>query len=146
MNVERVDHIHIAVRDVNKAAQLFEDLFGIKFSREMVSRRYAVKARIGAIGSLGIELLESSNPDSIIGKFIQERGEGIQAISLKVPDIDQAVAELEARGIKTESRIELPLIREANLAPQDLNGVIIELCQYQMGHPLAFAASGKTVE
>lgn len=146
MNVERVDHIHIAVRDVNKAAQLFEDLFGIKFSKEMVSRRYAVKARIGAIGSMGIELLESSNPDSIIGKFIQEKGEGIQAISLKVPDIDQAVAELEAKGIKTESRIELPLIREANLAPQDLNGVIVELCQYQMGHPLAFAASGKAVE
>jgi methylmalonyl-CoA/ethylmalonyl-CoA epimerase len=146
MNVERVDHIHIAVRDVNKAAQLFEDCFGIKFSKEMVSKRYSVKARIGAIGSLGIELLEGNSPDSEIAKFIQEKGEGIQAISLKVPDIDKAVAEMEAKGVQTISRIELPLIREANLKPEEVNGVRIELCQYQMGHPLAFAASGKTVE
>ncbi len=146
MNVERVDHIHIAVRDVNKTAKLFEGCFGIKFGKELVSKRYAVKARIGAIGSVGIELLEGTSPGSSITRFIEEKGEGIHAISLKVPDIDKAVAEMEARGVRTVSRIELPLIREANLMPEDLNGVIIELCQYQMGHPLAFAASGKAVE
>ncbi|MGD0856844.1 MAG: VOC family protein [Dehalococcoidia bacterium] len=146
MNVERLDHIHIAVQDVNKAAQLLETCFGIKFSKELVSKRYMVKARIGALGSVGIELLEGTAPDSEITKFIQEKGEGLHAVSSKVPDIDEAVAELEAKGIKTISRFEFPLIREANLMPQDINGVLIELCQYQMGHPLAFAASGKSVE
>jgi methylmalonyl-CoA/ethylmalonyl-CoA epimerase len=145
MLVERLDHVHIAVKDVNKAAQLFEDLLGIKFGTELVSKRYGVKARIGALGSVGIELLEGTRPESEIAKFVAEHGEGLQSISLKVPSIDGAVSELEVKGIGITSRIELPLIREANVKPEDVHGVLIELCQYEMGHPLAFAASGKTV-
>lgn len=145
MKVERLDHIHIAVRDVNKAAQLFEECLGIKFGKEMASKRYGVKARIAALGSVGIELLESSSPDSEITKFIEQRGEGLQAISLKVQDIDEAVAEMEAKGIRTTTRYEFPLVREVNVMPEDMHGVKIELCQYEMGHPMAFAASGKTV-
>lgn len=146
MKVEGVDHIHIAVRDVNQAAALFEKLFGINFSKEMVSKRYAVKARFAAIGSVGIELLQGTSPDSEISKFIEENGEGLHAISLKVPDMDQATAELESNGINITSRFEFPLIREANLSPQDVHGVHIELCQFKMYPPIAFAASGQSVE
>jgi len=145
MKAERIDHIHIAVRDVNKAAQFFEDCFGIKFGKELVSKKYAVKARIGALGSVGIELLEGTSPDSEIAKFVERNGEGLHAISVKVPDMDEALAELEAKGIPTKSRFEFPLIREADFLPEHMHGVMIELCQYEMGHPLAFAASGKTV-
>jgi methylmalonyl-CoA/ethylmalonyl-CoA epimerase len=145
MKVEQLDHIHIAVKDVNVAAQFFENCFGIKFGKEMSSKQYSVKARIGALGSVGIELLEDTSHDGEIGKFVEEHGEGLQAISFKVPDIDAAVAEMEKRGIRPRARFEFPLIREVVFPPDDLHGVNIELCQYEMCHPLAFAAAGKSV-
>jgi hypothetical protein len=69
----------------------------------------------------------------------------LQAISFKVPDIEEAIAELERRGIKLRSRFEFPLIREAVFQTAELHGLNVELCQYEMGHPLAFAAAGKSV-
>lgn len=145
MKVEQVDHIHIAVKDMDKAVKLFESLLDIKFSKEYIGEEIEIKSRIATIGPVGIELIQPTSPNSVVAKFIDRRGEGVHAISLKVPDIDEAVAEAEAKGIRCAARVELPMLREAELHPKDTHGVQIELCQYEMEHPAAFAVFDKSV-
>lgn len=145
MRVEQVDHIHIAVKDMNKAVSLFESFLGIKFSKEFVSEELKIISRLASIGPVGIELIQATSPDSEIAKFVERRGEGVQAISLKVPNIDEAVAEAEARGVRAVYRVDFPMLREAELHPKDTHGVQIELCQYEMHHPGAFALFEKSI-
>jgi len=145
MKVEQVDHIHVAVKDMDKAVNLFEDLLGIKFSKEFVSEEMGIKSRVATIGPVGIELIQATSADSEIAKFVERRGEGVHAVSLKVPDIDEAVAQMQAKGIRCIARVELPMLREAELHPKDTCGVQIELCQYEMAHSGAFALFEKTV-
>ena len=110
-----------------------------------IGEEIEIKSRIATIGPVGIELIQPTSPNSVVAKFIDRRGEGVHAISLKVPDIDEAVAEAEAKGIRCAARVELPMIREAELHPKDTHGVQIELCQYEMEHPAAFAVFDKSV-
>ena len=132
MKVEQVDHIHIAVKDMDKSVKLFENLFDMKFCREFVSDEMKLKSRIGAIGFVGIELIQATSPDSEIAKFIERRGEGIQAISLKVPDIKKATAEMKAKGVRLIANVELPMIKEAEFHPKDTCGVQIEFIEYDV--------------
>ena len=145
MKIEQVDHIHIAVKDMDKAVKVFENLLGIKFSKEYIEEEIKIKSRLATIGPVGIELIQPISPDSVVAKFLEHRGEGVHAISLKVPDIDEALAEAEAKGIRCIARVELPMLREAELHPKDTHGVQIELCEYEMEHPCAFALFEKTV-
>jgi len=145
MKIEQIDHIHIAVRDLNKATSLFESILDVRFSREFVSEELEIKSRIAAIGSVGIELIQPTSPTSEIAKFLERRGEGLHAISLKVTDIDEAISQMKAKGIRLTTRIELPMLREAEFHPKDIHGVQIELCQYEMEHPAAFRLFEQTV-
>jgi len=145
MKVEQVDHIHIAVKDMNKAVSFFSDLLGIKFSKEFVSEEMKIISRLASIGPIGIELIQPTSPDSEIAKFIERRGEGVQAISLKVPDIDEAVTEAEAKGVRAVFKVNFPMLREVEMHPRDAHGVQIELCQYETYHPGAFALFEKSI-
>ncbi|MFC1847998.1 VOC family protein [Chloroflexota bacterium] len=144
MKIEHIDHIHIAVRDLDAAVSFFEDILGIKFGKEYISEELQVKCRIAPAGHVALELLQGTSEDSYYTKFVESRGEGVQAISFKVPDIDEAVEELEAKGVRVTERIELPLLREAECHHKDAHGVQIELCQYDAGHPMGFALQEKT--
>jgi len=135
MKVEQIDHIHIVVKDLDKAVEFFESLLGVKFSKEVFLEEWQFKSRIAPIGPVGIELMQPTSPDSVFAKFIERRGEGLQAISLKVPDIEEAKAEMEARGIRLVSAVEVGRMKEAQFHPKDAYGVLIELCQYQAVHP-----------
>jgi methylmalonyl-CoA epimerase len=135
LKIEQVDHIHVAVKDMGKAVKFFEDLFNVKFSEEFVLEEFKIKSCVAALGFVGIELVQPTSPDSEIAKFIEHKGEGVQAISLKVSNIDEAAAEARAKGIRVVARVDLPKIREVELHPKDIYGIQIELCQYEMRHP-----------
>lgn len=145
MKIEQIDHIHIVVKDMDKAVLLFEDLFSIKFSKEFVSEELKTKSRLASIGLVGIELIQATSIDSEIAKFVERRGEGVHAISFKVPNIDEAAEEMQAKGVRLILRVELPMLREAEFHPKDTHGVQIELCEYEMAHPGAFALFEKTI-
>jgi len=141
MKVERVDHIHIAVRDLDRAIKFFSEILGTTFSEPIVDEKtFSLKS---VISPLGLELIQSLSPEGVIAQFIEKRGEGLHAISFKVPNLEEAIAELQAKGLRLVGRIQIGRIKEAQFHPKDSFGVMIELCEYQEEHGAAAAALGK---
>lgn len=115
MKVERIDHIHFAVKNLDKATRFFEEILGTKFSEDIVAPEGKVRSRIDP---LGIEIIESTSPDGLISKFIESRGEGLHAISFKVSDLDKAVEELQAKGLRLVGRLKVGNLVEAQFHPR----------------------------
>jgi methylmalonyl-CoA/ethylmalonyl-CoA epimerase len=130
--LEKIDHIGIAVKNLDEAIKLYKDIFGVEPS--LVYESSYTKARIAfiPIGESKIELIEPSNPESVMGKFLEKKGEGIHHISYKVKDVDKSLSELEMKGIQLIDR-KARKVREnekvAFLNPKNTNGVLIELIQ-----------------
>ncbi len=141
MRVEKIDHIHIYVKELDKAITFFSDILGTKFSDIIVDDKvFHIRS---ALDRLGLELVESITPDGAVARTIEKRGEGLAAISLKVPDLEEAVKELQAKGLKPISTIALGKIKEVQFHPKDACGVMIELCEYEEESGAARAALSK---
>ena len=131
MKVEKIDHVHIFVKDLDKAIQFFEKALGTKFTEPGSSENLDAKTTMDPIG---LELIEGVSKDGAVAKTIERRGEGLAAISLKVPDIEAAIAHIESLGIRLVRRIESGKIKEAQFHPKDTFGVMLELCEYELEH------------
>jgi len=142
MKVEQVDHIHIAVKDLDTSVDFFENFLGIKFSKEIIIDEFEARSKIAPIGPVGIELVEPTSSDSVFAKFIERKGEGLNAISLKVPNLDEAVTEMEARGLQPIYRTKYHNMTEVGFHPKSAYGVMIELCEYETIHGAVFACLG----
>ncbi|MFC1999339.1 VOC family protein [Chloroflexota bacterium] len=129
MKVEKLDHIHIYVKDLEKAIKFFEDILGIKFLGTKTWEQYGGGIR-EAFAPPGILLLEGTNPDSDVTKVIEMRGEGLHGISLKVANIDEGIAELQSKGMRFLNKYEVGRVKEALFHPKDSFGVCIELGEY----------------
>jgi len=132
VNVIKVDHIGIAVKSIDQAAQFWQDTLGMTITaREEVAEQKVITAFIPT-GDSEIELLEATDETSAIARFIEAKGEGIQHIALLVDDIDQALAELKARDIRlidNEPRRGAGGARIAFIHPKATGGVLLELCE-----------------
>ncbi|MBP6810545.1 MAG: methylmalonyl-CoA epimerase [Saprospiraceae bacterium] len=128
----RIDHIGIAVRELGTSNELFHKLLGeAHYKIEAVESEH-VSTSFFKIGESKIELLEASDPESPIAKFIEKRGEGIHHIAFEVEDILAEIKRLEADGF-------VPLNREPKRGadnklvvffhPKSSGGVLVELCQ-----------------
>ena len=138
MRVEKIDHVHIFVKDLDKAIKLFEEALGTKFAEPHLPQNLDART---TLDPLGLELIEGASPDSAVARFIERRGEGLAAISLKVTDIEEAIAHLESRGIRLVRRIESGKLKEAQFHPKDTFGVMLELCEYELEHGAHLASS-----
>ncbi len=136
MKAEKIDHVHVYVKDLEKAKELFEKIFDTKFSDLIVADQYQVKSRIDP---LGLEILEPTSPESPIAQHIEKRGEGITAIAVKVSDMDAAIKDLQAKGLRLVGRIKLGRIEEAQFHPKDTFGMMVELAKYDDIHGAALA-------
>jgi methylmalonyl-CoA/ethylmalonyl-CoA epimerase len=129
---EKLDHIGIAVKDLDKAIALYRDVFKIEPSLIYESSYTKAKIAFIPIGDSRIELIQPTNPESIMAKFLEKRGEGVHHLSMKVKDIAKNLAELEARGVQLIDK-KPRRVREneevAFLNPRSTNGVLIELIQ-----------------
>lgn len=130
--LEKIDHIGIAVKDIDQAIKLYKEAFGMEPS--LVYESEYTKARIAffPIGETRIELIQPMNPESVVGKFLEKKGEGIHHLSFKVNDVDQSLGELEIRGIQLidkRARKVRDKERVAFLHPKSTNGVLFELIQ-----------------
>lgn len=128
----RIEHIGIAVENLNEANELFQKLFGkAAYKRETVSAEH-VTTSFFEMGQSKVELLESTNADGPISKFIAKKGPGIHHIAFEVDDIRAEMARLKGEGFQLLS--EEPKRGADNklicfLHPKTTNGVLIELCQ-----------------
>lgn len=130
--VVKVDHIGIAVSDLAESLKMYTDILGMTLHGTETVEEQKVKTAFLPLGDTEIELLESTSPDGPIGKFIETRGQGIQHIAFRVDDIEAALAELKAKGVRLideKPRYGAGGAKIAFLHPKATGGVLIELCQ-----------------
>lgn len=128
----RLDHVGIAVKDAEAALQLYRNGLGLEPSHVETVESQEVKTIHIPIGDSGLELLESTSPDGVIARFIENRGEGIHHIAIEVPDIKSTLAKLKAEGyrlIDETPRQGANNMLVAFVHPKSTNGVLLELCQ-----------------
>jgi methylmalonyl-CoA/ethylmalonyl-CoA epimerase len=136
MKVEKLDHIHIYVKDLDKAMARFEDLLGVEFTGPFTEFADEWGSK-GAFAPPGIDLEAPTRPNSAVAKVIERSGEGlVGGVSFKVPDIESSIAELEGKGMKLLGRITMGGLKEAWFHPAGAYGVLIELCEYQGANAL----------
>ena len=102
--IEKIDHIAIAVRNLNQIKTIFEDIFDLKHRLVEIHSERKLKVCFIPVGEVMVELLEPTSPDGNIAKFIEEKGEGLHHIALRVEDIGETILELEKRGMKLRDR------------------------------------------
>jgi methylmalonyl-CoA/ethylmalonyl-CoA epimerase len=129
-----VNHIAIAVRNIEDAEKLYETALGLKVTHREVVEEQGVRASMleTAAGDTTIELLEPIGTNSPIFRFLEKRGEGIHHICFKVDDIESALERLKKQGIKLINEAPRPGVdgtKVAFLHPKALNGVLIELAE-----------------
>ena len=132
MEATHIEHIGIAVKDLETAIPLWEKLLGTKcYNIEEVTDQ-KVKTAFLKIGQTKIELLESTSPEGAIAKFIEKKGEGIHHIAVAVNNIEGALNELENDGvllIDKAPRAGAEGLSIAFLHPKATGGVLTELCE-----------------
>jgi methylmalonyl-CoA/ethylmalonyl-CoA epimerase len=134
MKALKIDHIGVAVKNPDDVLKFYVDTLGLKLAGEETVAEQKVKTVFLPIGDTELELLVPTDPDGPVAKFIETKGEGIQHIAFKVDDIDGALAELNAKGVRLidkTPRIGAGGKRIAFLHPKDTFGVLVELCEEQ---------------
>jgi methylmalonyl-CoA epimerase len=127
----KIDHLGIAVKSIDKALEFYRDQLGLDLSlREAVTAEKVVAAML-PLGESRIELLEASDADSVIAKFIDKRGEGLHHIAVTVPDLVAAVEKLKASGARVlnEPRKGAGGHLYSFIHPSSTGGVLLELIQ-----------------
>lgn len=132
--VKRIDHLAIVVENLDAALTFYRDILGIQPSQVIDFPREGVKIAflpLGGPDGSQIELLEPTDPTTGVGRFLEKRGEGMHHICLEVPDIDQALAELQAAGAQLLDTSPRPTAegRGIFLHPKGTHGVLLELIQ-----------------
>ncbi|UGU18072.1 methylmalonyl-CoA epimerase [Sinomicrobium kalidii] len=130
--MKKIEHLGIAVSNIEKSNTLYTKLLGVEPYKTETVAGEGVKTSFFRVGESKIELLEATNADSPIHKFIQKRGEGIHHIAFDVADIEMETRRLVAEGFVVLN--EVPKQGADNkkvvfLHPKSTNGVLVELCQ-----------------
>lgn len=130
MKIEKIDHVHIYVRDLDKAVKRFEELLGVEFGEVVIEGLENLGVK-GAFALPGLDVSQPTSPDSPTARVIERMGEGlVGGVSFKVADIEVGIAELESKGMKLMGRIQIGGLKEAWFHPRDAYGLLIELCEY----------------
>lgn len=132
MNLTHIEHIGIAVKSLEISIPYWEKVFGLKCYavEEVIDQK--VKTAFFMVGQTKIELLESTDPESPIGKYIEKKGEGIHHIAFAVTDIENALAETEANGVQLIDKASRKGAEGMNIGflhPKSTFGVLTELCE-----------------
>jgi methylmalonyl-CoA/ethylmalonyl-CoA epimerase len=132
MKILHIDHIGIAVKSIDEGKKFYADILGLEMEKTEVIEEQKVKTGFFPITDSEIELLESTEPDGPVAKYIDSRGEGVQHIAFRVENIDDALKELKGKGVRLidqEPRKGAGGTRIAFIHPKETHGVLVELCE-----------------
>ena len=129
MKINKLDHISIAVRDLREAQKRWEPVLGkSKPDEEYVDVHEKIRVARYWTGEVGFELMESTNPDGEVAKFVERHGEGIMIISLNVDDTRDSIDELKALGYPFVGGVrQFRKCEYVFIHPKAVNGVLLEL-------------------
>jgi len=132
MNPSHIEHIGIAVKSLDEAIPFYEKVLGLDcYSIEEVKDQ-KVKTAFFKLGQTKIELLEPTDPESTVAKFISKKGEGIHHIAFAVNDIDRKLKEVEEKGVKLIDNVSRKGAEGMDIGflhPKSTFGVLTELCE-----------------
>jgi methylmalonyl-CoA/ethylmalonyl-CoA epimerase len=131
MNIRRISHLGLAVRDLNQAIELYERAFGLRVERRWVAEADQMEAASLRVGEIEIELMQPLEEDSPVGRFIAKRGEGVHHVSYKVDNVAAALEHARQAGLETVDVVGRQggdgRTRVAFLHPSSVHGVLTEL-------------------
>ena len=131
MNISHIEHIGIAVENLEESIKYYENVLGFKcYSIEDVPDQ-KVKTAFFMVGETKIELLESTSPDGPIGKFIEKKGQGIHHIAFAVPNATDALKSVEEKGVRLVDKVSRKGAEGLDIGflhPKSTGGVLTELC------------------
>jgi methylmalonyl-CoA/ethylmalonyl-CoA epimerase len=132
MKVKRIDHIGIAVKGIERAGKFYTDVLGLEIEDiEHVSDQ-KVNVAFVPVADSEVELLESTDPDGPVAKYLDSRGEGVQHIAFRVEDIEEALKELKDKGVRLIDQVPRKGAGGAKIAfihPKETHGILVELCE-----------------
>lgn len=131
MKISHIEHIGIAVNSLDEAIPFYEEVLGLKCYAVEEVKDQKVKTAFFMVGQTKIELLETTDPEGPIGKFLEKRGQGVHHIAYAVDDVDSSLNELENKGIRLidrKSRKGAEGLNIGFLHPKSTLGVLTELC------------------
>ena len=134
MKVTHIDHVGIAVADLDAAIAFYEKAYGMRCAHVEVNEEQGVREAMMEVGDSGsyIQLLSPLNPDTTIGRFLDKNGPGIQQMAYRVDDLDAVSEHLRAEGLRLlydEPRTGTAGSRVNFVHPKDAGGVLVELVQ-----------------
>ena len=132
MSVTHIEHIGIAVKSLNDAIPYYENLLGVKCYNIEEVKDQKVKTAFFKVGQTKIELLESTDPEGPIGKFIEKKGEGIHHIAFAVKGIEEQLKNIEEKGVTLIDKTPRKGAEGLDIAflhPKSTIGVLTELCE-----------------
>lgn len=127
-----LEHLGIAVKNLDDALEVFQRILGLKVEEVQIFEDQKVKIAFLLAGETKIELLEPTDEDSPVGKFIEKRGEGIHHLAFTVADVETALRKVKEEGIAVvdeKPRIGAQGFKVAFLHPKSTMSVLVELCQ-----------------
>lgn len=130
--MEKLEHIGIAVKNMDLASKLFTSLLGQNQYKVEEVESEGVKTAFFNVSGIKIELLEATRPDSPIAKFIEKRGEGVHHLAFEVTDINQSLVEYQQKGFEAINSVPKQGADNKMIAflhPKTTGGVLVELCE-----------------
>jgi methylmalonyl-CoA/ethylmalonyl-CoA epimerase len=132
MKPTHIEHIGIAVKDLQASIKFYENVLGLKCYGVEEVKDQEVKTAFFKIGDTKIELLETTDADGPIGKFIEKKGEGIHHIAFAVENVEASLKEVETKGVQLIDKQPRQGAEEMSIAflhPKSTGGALIELCE-----------------
>jgi methylmalonyl-CoA/ethylmalonyl-CoA epimerase len=132
MKIIKIDHIGVAVNSIESSLKFFSNTLGLKLEGQETVAEQKVTTAFMPVGDTEVELLQSTAPDGPIAGFIEKKGEGVQHVAFLVDNIEEALKELEAKGIRLIDKVPRMGAGGKKIAfvhPKDTYGVLVELCQ-----------------
>lgn len=131
MEISHIEHIGIAVNSLEEAIPYYENVLGMKCYAVEEVKDQKVKTAFFMVGQTKIELLESTDPEGPIGKFIEKKGQGVHHLAFAVKDVNEALKDVEANGVQLIDKVGRKGAEGMNIGflhPKSTLGVLTELC------------------
>ena len=132
MKIKHIDHIGIAVKSIEQAGKFYTEILGLKIQDIENVADQKVNVAFLPITDSELELLESTEPDGPVSKYIDAKGQGVQHIAFRVENIEEALEELKSKGVRLIDQMPRKGAGGAKIAlihPKETNGVLVEICE-----------------